>query len=228
MSDGTMAVQGDQQERNIAASDAQFPAWLPKALLVAARVVLGYLFFTQLFWKLPPSFNCPQDFRFTTANANGSLARTTGLCDWIGIESVWAQRPHTILNAEGRIGLPIGWASRINGVFINHVVEPNIRWFGWVIWGSEAFIFVSLFFGLLSRLGGLVAIGISAQLLVGLAGITDPYEWEWSYNFIFLTSILVFVFAPGRIFGIDALLRPRLLTASANGNRFARFVLLLT
>lgn len=208
--------------------EERLPTWLPTAVIVAARIGLAYLFFTQLFWKLPPSFSCPDDFRFTTANADGSLMRTTGLCDWIGIESVWAQRPHTLLRAGGYIGLPIGWLSQINGVFIDNVVKPNIRWFGWLIWGSEAFIFVSLFFGLVSRLGALVAIGISAQLLVGLAGISDPDEWEWSYNLIFLLSVLLFAFSPGRIFGLDALLRPRLRAAAANGNGVARFLLLLT
>ncbi len=228
MNDGLTVAQSDQRMQRDAASAERLPAWLPAALMVAARVAIGYLFFTQLFWKLPPSFSCPPDFHFTTANADGSLMRSTGLCDWIGIESVWAQRPHTLLRAGEYIGLPIGWASRINGVFLDNVVKPNIRWFGWLIWGSEAFIFVSLFFGIFSRLGGLVAIGISAQLLVGLAGISDPNEWEWSYNLIFLLSVLLFAFAPGRIFGIDALLRPRLLAAAANGNRIARLVLLLT
>ncbi len=32
---------------------------LQRAVLVVARVALGYLFFTQLFWKLPPQFGCP-------------------------------------------------------------------------------------------------------------------------------------------------------------------------
>lgn len=228
MNDGSTVAQGDQREQRSAASGERFPAWLPAMLGAIARMGLGYLFFTQLFWKLPPSFGCPDDFHFTTANANGSLMRTTGLCDWIGIESVWAQRPHTLLRAGEYIGLPIGWLSSINGVFLDNVVKPHIRWFGWVIWGSEAFIFVSMFFGIFSRLGGLVAIGISAQLLIGLAGISDPYEWEWSYNLLFLLSGLLFALAPGRIFGIDALLRPRLLAASARGNSFARFVLLLT
>ncbi len=227
MSDAVIA-QSDQGERRGAMGEDRFPTWLPTALIVAARIVLAYLFFTQLFWKLPPSFSCPDDFHFTTATANGSLMRTTGLCDWIGVESVWAQRPHSLLRAGGSIGIPIGWASRINGVFIDNVVKPNIRWFGWLIWGSEAFIFVSLFFGIVSRLGAFVAIGMSAQLLVGLAGISDPYEWEWSYNLIFLLSVLLFAFAPGRIFGLDALLRPRLQAAAANGNGVARFLLLLT
>jgi hypothetical protein len=65
------------------------PAWelrLRQVILVIARVGLAYLFFTQLFWKMPPSFGCPPDFGFTTADASGRLQRTSGLCDWIGVE----------------------------------------------------------------------------------------------------------------------------------------------
>jgi len=228
MKDEAIVAQHTQGERRIAASEAHLPAWLPKAVLVIARIVLGYLFFTQLFWKLPPSFSCSPDFRFTTANADGSLVRGDGLCDWIGIESVWATRPHTLLRAGRHIGVPISWAARVNGVFIDHVVEPNIRWFGWVIWGTEAFIFLSLCLGLFSRLGALVAIGMATQLVVGIAGISDPEEWEWGYNLILLLAIVLFVSASGRIFGLDARLRPRLLAEAARGNRIARFVLLLT
>ena len=116
----------------------------------------------------------------------------------------------------------------MNGVFIDNVVKPNIRWFGYVIFGMEAFIFISLFFGLFSRLGGLVAIAQSLQLMIGLAGIPNPAEWEWGYILMVVVAILVFAFAPGRYFGLDALLRPRLMVASERGNRLARLVLWLT
>lgn len=226
MDDGAVAIEGNQYAGRSAASEAQRSTRLPNALLVVARIGLAYLFFTQLFWKLPPSFGCSNDFHFTTANADGSLMRADGLCDWLGIESVWAHRPRTLLHARFHIGIPIGWAARANGVFIDHVVKPNIRWFGWVIWGSEAFIVLSLALGLLSRLGALVAIGIAAQLVVGIAGISDPEEWEWGYILILLLAVILFATAPGRIFGLDARLRPRLLAAS--DSRIARFLLRLT
>jgi hypothetical protein len=209
------------------------PLWeqrLRSVALVIGRLTLAYLFFTQLFWKMPPTFGCPADFKFTTADANGKLARTSGLCDWIGVESVWAQRPHPILvaNVDNKgapeLQVDIGWAARMNGLFIDHVVKPNIRWFGYVIWTSETFIFVTLLLGLFSRLGGLVAIGMSAQLWVGLAGISNPFEWEWSYNLMVVLSILMFAFAPGRVFGLDTLLRPRLEAAAAKGNMGARLL----
>ena len=62
--------------------------------MVIARLALAYLFFGQLFWKLPPSFGCPPDFAFTTGGVKDGyvqLQRTSGLCDWMGVEQVWAR-----------------------------------------------------------------------------------------------------------------------------------------
>ena len=118
--------------------------------------------------------------------------------------------------------------ARLNGLFIDNFVKPNIHWFGYVIWGLEASIFISLFLGLFSRLGGLIAVLQSGQLWIGLAGISVPYEWEWAYNLMVLLSLLVFALAPGRILGLDAWLRLRLQVASDQGNPVARVLLLLT
>jgi hypothetical protein len=209
---------------------------LKKGALVLARLALAYLFFSQLFWKFPPTFGCPADFAFTTGqveNGRVILNRTSGLCDWIGIEQVWSTQPRPFFVTDMKpIGGPtllvdLGWLARLNGIFIENVVQPGIRWFGWIVWASEAFIFASLFLGLFTRLGGLVAIGISSQLMIGLAGISNPYEWEWAYNQMVVLSVLMFAFTPGRILGIDAWLRPRLQAAAAH-SRLARGLLLLT
>jgi TQO small subunit DoxD len=211
----------------------RWEAWLQQTALILLRVGLAYLFFTQLWWKAPPSFGCTADFRFTTGTP-AQLQRSSGLCDWIGIEAVYATepRPFFVANIDNRgapeIALDLGWAARLNGAFIEGVVKPNIAWFGSLIFAAEAFIAVSLFFGLFSRLGGLVALGIAAQLMIGLGGIGNPYEWEWAYTNIVLLAIMVFAFAPGRYLGLDALLRPRLLTAAARGNRLAQAAALLT
>jgi hypothetical protein len=208
-----------------------------KAALIFLRIALAYLFFTQLFWKLPPTFGCPANFALTTGEVAGGqvrLSRTGGLCDWIGIESVWAkpQRLFFTTNIDNRDGpevfLNLSFLTSLNGSFIDGVVAPNIRWFGWLIWGAEAFIFASLLLGLFSRLGGLVAVGMSAQLMIGLAGITNPYEWEWGYNQIFVLAVLVFAFAPGRFLGLDALLIPRFKKLEENGNRIGRVLLWVT
>jgi hypothetical protein len=225
----------------VAYDQAPIPTWerrLRNVTLVIVRIGLAYLFFTQLFWKMPPDFGCPSDFSFTTGSVDDSgrlrLQRTSGLCDWIGIENVWADQPRPFFVAnidnEGapEISIDLGWAAKLNNFFLENIVMPNIRWFGWVIWAGEAFIFVSLFFGIFSRLGGLTAILISGQLMIGLAGISNPYEWEWAYIVMVLLSLIMFAFAPGRVFGVDAWLRPRLESAENRGNRLARAVLWLT
>lgn len=215
---------------------AMAPRWerrLQNICVTIGRIGLAYLFFSQLGWKLPPTFGCPADFRFTTGTTAG-LTRSNGLCDWIGIEAVWADQPRSLLvaNIDGRgkpeIALPIGWAARLNGIFLTTVVQPNIRWFGWLIWGAEAFIFVTMFLGLFTRLGALVAIGLSLQLTIGLAGISRPLEWEWSYLLMVLLSITMFGLAPGRFFGLDALLRPRLAAMAERGSGISRALRLLT
>ncbi len=215
---------------------AMVPRWertLQSICVTIGRIGLAYLFFSQLGWKLPPTFGCPADFRFTTGTTD-KLTRSNGLCDWIGIEAVWADHPRSLLiaNIDGRgkpeIALPIGWAARLNGIFVTTIVQPNIRWFGWLIWGAEAFIFVTMFLGLFTRLGALVALGLSLQLTIGLAGISRPFEWEWSYLLMVLLSITMFGLAPGRFFGLDALLRPRLTAMAERGSGISRALRLLT
>lgn len=199
-------------------------------VLVLARIVLAYLFFTQLFWKLPPTFGCPSDFKFTTGSPQ-HLDRTSGLCDWVGVETVWSDQPRPFFVADmhplggPRLAIDLGFFAHLNGLFLQGFVQPNIRWFGWFVWGMEVFIVLTLLLGLFSRLGGLVAIFQSAQLMIGLAGISNPTEWEWGYNLMVMLSLLVFVFAPGRVFGLDAILRPRFEKAEQKGSRIARALL---
>ena len=196
-----------------------------RVLLVAAIAIasigLGYLFFTELWWKVPPDFGCAPDFE------------AGGLCTWVGKEVRYADEPHKLLQADivpttpgPEVGVPMRWASNLNAVFVENVVQANIRWFGWIIFATEAFIFLTLTLGFLSRLGALVAIGMSLQLTVGLAH--TPNEWEWSYILMVLLSVVLFGLAPGRYFGLDRLLRPRLKVLKDRGSRLGRLLLLLT
>ena len=189
--------------------------------IAVASIGLGYLFFTQLWWKVPPDFNCGPKFE------------AGGLCTWVGREVVHADEPHKLLQANivqersgPELGVPMGWASSLNGVFVENVVQANIRWFGWIIFATEAFIFLSLVLGFFSRLGALAAIGMSVQLTVGLAHTPD--EWEWSYILMVLLSVLLFAIAPGRYFGLDRLLRPRFKALRDRGSRVGRLLLLFT
>ncbi len=189
--------------------------------IALASIGLGYLFFTQLWWKAPPDFGCRDDFT------------KGGLCFFIEEESAIADDPNKLLKADiigsnpgSELSVPIGWATQLNGFFIDTVVKPNIRWFGYVIWGTEAFIFLSMCLGFFSRLGALAAIGMGTQLMIGLSNA--PNEWEWSYILIVLLAVVMFGLAPGRYFGLDRLLRPRFKALSQRGSRVGRLLLLFT
>ncbi len=189
--------------------------------IALASIGLGYLFFTQLWWKLPPDFGCRDDF------ARG------GLCFFLDHSVEEADASNTLLKANvlesrpgSEISVPIGWATQANAAFIENVVRPNIQWFGYIIWGTEAWIFLSMCLGFFSRLGALAAIGMSMQLMIGLAH--TPNEWEWSYILMVLLSVAMFGIAPGRYFGLDRLLRPRFRAMSERGSRVGRLLLLFT
>ena len=211
-------------------------ARLYKICMVIARLGLAYLFFTQLFWKLPPSFGCSNDFAFPqpaaenhwTGNGSG------GLCYWMGLESIYAPKYRQVLVADMRpaglpkIGIPITPLAQANALLLDNVLIPNIRFFGWLIWLAEFWIFLSMLLGLFSRLGALVAIGVVAQLFVGLANIPRPYEWEWAYGAIFLLSVALLGAAAGRTLGVDAWMRPRLAAPASRGNILAKIALHLS
>jgi hypothetical protein len=209
-----------------------------RTLLVIVRLALAYLFFTQLLWKMPPTFGCPADFSFTTGAVQEGrlrLNRTGGLCDWLGIQSVYAaNRELRALEANlDNAGTPelflnLTALRQVNGWVVDNIIIPNISWTGWLIWLAEFSIVVLVGLGLFSRLGGLIALGVAAQLYVGLANIPNPYEWEWIYLNMILLAIVVIAIAPGRFFGIDALLIPRLKQMAEKGNMIGRIGLLFT
>ena len=80
----------------------------------------------------------------------------------------------------------------------------------------------------LPRFDALVSIGITAQLWVGLANVPRPYEWEWAYGAIVLLSIVLLGLAPGRVFGVDGMLRRRLASSAAQGNRISQLLMALS
>jgi hypothetical protein len=211
---------------------------LQKALLIAVRLALAYLFFTQLWWKVPPTFGCSEDFAFTTGQiveGRVRLERTSGLCDWLGIQSFYAaNRELRALEANlddtgvPEIFLNLSALRQFNGWVVDNIIIPNISWTGWLIWLAELSIVILVGLGLFSRLGGLIGLGVSAQLYVGLAGIPLPFEWEWVYLNMMIVSIAVIATAPGRFFGIDAILIPRLKQMAEKGNPVGRIGLLLT
>ena len=213
--------QGPKQPGDGIYSSSRLEQSITVIAIAIASIGLGYLFITQLWWKVPPDFGCRDNFT------------SGGLCFFLQHSVDEAAASNTLLRAniiESRPGseirVPIGWATQLNAAFIENVVQPNIRWFGYVLWGTEAFIFLSMCLGFFSRLGALVAIGVSMQLMIGLAH--TPNEWEWSYILMVLLSIAMFGVAPGRYFGLDRLLRPRLKLLSERGSRVGRLLLAFT
>jgi uncharacterized membrane protein YphA (DoxX/SURF4 family) len=215
------------------------PAWerrIQQVVLVIARLGLAYIFFAGFLWKMPPRFGCVNNFAFPVANAEGrpDINGSSGLCYWLGLETIYAPQERKVLIADlqhlggQQFGVNISPIAQLNAAFLEGVVKPNIAWFGYLIWGAEVLIFVTMLLGLFTRLGGLVALGIAMQLYIGLANIPSPYEWEWSYGQMVLLALLMFGLAPGRVFGLDALIRPRLAPAAAKGNPLARLALLLS
>src|SRR4051812_32674885 len=112
------------------------PGW-PVGL---ARIITGWLWASQLGWKVPPLFGCGPDLR---------VGLDGGLCDWVGREIA-----HPLIPPYAD--------------FLNALVVPHFALFGWMVFFAEAFVAVSLLFGILTRLGGLVGTLQAAQLTIGL------------------------------------------------------------
>lgn len=171
--------------------------------MVLARLIIGYLWITQLGWKIPPTFGCPPDFAVTTSLE----ARTTGLCDWTGLMAAYSKLP-------------------AHAAFVSNVIIPNIAWVGWGVWLLEAFIAASLVLGLLTRLGAFAGLLQAVNLYIGLTAI--PFEWYWTYGMLITLHLIFFCVPPGRIFGIDARLRSRQNMAVGKGSRLTRILDWLT
>jgi disulfide bond formation protein DsbB len=90
---------------------------------------------------------------------------------------------------------------------------------------GEAFIALSLVFGLLTRLGSLVGFMMAVNLYLGLS--VAPHEWSWSYGMLITLQLIFFFTAPGRTLGVDQYLIKLLQPKANSGNRLARFLLWL-
>lgn len=168
-----------------------------------SRIIYGYLWYTQLLWKLPPRFGCPPDFAVTT----DIHARTTGLCDWVGVMTIYSKWP-------------------LQASLVEQYVVPNMSWFGWIVWLMEAFVAVTLIFGLFTRLGGLAALVQGINLYIGVTAA--PFEWYWTYGMLYTLGLVFLAVPTGRTLGLDAWLRPRLQASVDKGNRIAKILLFFT
>jgi uncharacterized membrane protein YphA (DoxX/SURF4 family) len=96
---------------------------------------------------------------------------------------------------------------------------------GWLVFLGEAFIALSLVFGLLTRLGGLAGLLMAVNLYLGLS--VAPHEWNWSYAMLAVLQ-LVFIFtAAGRALGVDQVLVKALKPKADGGHKLAQALLWL-
>jgi len=103
--------------------------------------------------------------------------------------------------------------------FLVNVMIPHWTFFGWMTLVTETFIAVTLILGLFTRLGSLAAIGMAANITIGILSV--PHEWGWTYVMLIMWPVIFLFTDAGRSFGIDAFLAPRLDDAAAKGSRLA-------
>lgn len=85
--------------------------------------------------------------------------------------------------------------------FVEEVVLPNFKFFGWVTLLTEAALGAFLLLGLATRMWALIGIGMSAAILLSVAHA--PNEWPWSYYMMVVAHIVLLATAAGRAYGLD-------------------------
>jgi len=160
--------------------------------LALLRIFVGYLWFQQLFWKLPPTF--------------------AGLYAYVVRESQHAILPgygtllqHSFLAGCPSLSTPTGCMAFV----------PLAA----CVWTAELVVAISLLFGLFTRFGAMLATILSLQLYVGLA--YSPGEWIWTYGMLVLLALFLVAVPAGRRLGVDYWLAPRLQEAGQR-HRWAR------
>ena len=143
------------------------------------RVLIGSMWWQQSLWKLPPYYTDQPQEPFGT----------TGLAYWMGLMGKHAAIP---LQAD----------------FVNNIVLPHFYLFAPIVYGLEVLTAVSLIFGCLVRLGGIIGALQILNLWLGL--YSAPGEWPWTYFFLLLLMLSFALHHYGRSLGIDAIIVARL------------------
>src|SRR5216684_9043184 len=111
-----------------------------------------------------------------------------------------------------------GWYA----AFLEHVVLPHFSLFGLQTFVIEFALGVALLFGILTRLAGVG--GFLWQVNIALGAFNVPGEWYWIWPLLTLPLFCFAFSAAGRVWGLDALLRPWLArTAPGNWSRLLLF-----
>lgn len=96
-------------------------------------------------------------------------------------------------------------AVALQAVLVRDLVLPNISVFGPLVYLVELLIAVSLLLGLFSRAGALLGLLMGLNLWLGLYSADN--EWPWTYMFLTVIQAWFVIDPPGRVLGIDRLLR---------------------
>jgi uncharacterized membrane protein YphA (DoxX/SURF4 family) len=110
--------------------------------------------------------------------------------------------------------------------FLVNVMIPHWTFFGYLTLITETFIGVTLILGLFTRLGALVALGMAANITIGILNV--PHEWGWTYTMLITLAAIFLLTGAGRSLGVDAFLGPKLEEAGARGSRLAKLLSWLT
>jgi len=108
---------------------------------------------------------------------------------------------------------------------LRDVVLPNFGLFGMLTFLMEMALGLALLTGTLTRLAGLA--GALWQINIAIQAFNVPHEWYWIWPLLVLPQFTFAACAAGRVFGVDGLLRRRVLTPGDAG-RVAGLVRLAT
>jgi len=89
---------------------------------------------------------------------------------------------------------------------LKHAVLPNFTIFAWGVLAIECSLAAFLLIGLFTRLFGMI--GAAQAGAIGLSVALSPGEWPWSYYLMIMANIALVASAAGRVWGLDALVRP--------------------
>jgi len=108
--------------------------------------------------------------------------------------------------------------------FLKGVVLPNCTLFGYMTLVVEMALGLGLLLGLLTRLAGIG--GFLWQVNIALGAFNVPGEWYWIWVLLTMPQFCFAFSAAGRVWGLDALVRPWLARTAPTG--WSRLLLLAT
>jgi hypothetical protein len=126
----------------------------------ATRLLIGYMWWQQSLWKLPPYYTDQPDTAFGT----------TGLAYWTGLMGKHAAIP---LQAD----------------FVNKIVLPNFYLFAPIVYGLEVLTAVSLILGLFVRLGGVIGALQIVNLWLGLYSAPHEWPWTYFFLLLLMANL---------------------------------------